>query len=46
MGGDGGDVQRVRKKNRGVKQWGMGDWGNNQKVPDGEKQEPPRTSWG
>jgi hypothetical protein len=27
MGGNGGDVQRVRKLNRGVYQWGMVNWG-------------------
>ena len=26
IGGDGGDVQRVRKLNRGVWQWGIGNW--------------------
>ena len=27
VGGNGRDVQRVRKLNRGVYQWGMGNWG-------------------
>ena len=35
MGGDGGDVQRVRKLNRRVYQWGTE--GSNQKVPDARK---------
>ena len=27
MGGDAGDVQRVRKLNRGMQQWEIGNWG-------------------
>jgi hypothetical protein len=37
MGGDVGDAQMVRKLTRGVQQWGMGNWGSNQKVPDARR---------
>jgi len=37
---DGGNVQRVRKLNRGVWQWGMENWGSNKKSEMPGKQEP------
>jgi hypothetical protein len=44
MGGDGGDVQRIRKLNKGVEQWGMANWGvATRKSQMAVKQEPPRT---
>ena len=37
VGGDRWDVQRVRKLNRGMQQWGVGTVGSQQKVLDARK---------